>query len=260
LDSEEELDDDDLNDPTVPVSRSTITTHSVSVKPAFPHINLTTITTDFKATGFLPALKTYIRRAYPPPALPMFPTTADHFDVYKRLNIFQPALAAVGRDSFVDRIRATPTVKGRGRLNDIPAHFDMALIRVEDEMNNEATKGSFLEGLRVGQVRLIFALPEYLRGHDLPTYHACIEWFNPFRAPNPDSKLYSLTRSHRNNGPITEIVPLTSIVASCYLTPKFGTNFHPARWSSADVLEECKTFTLNKYISLYMFYQLENLN
>ena len=281
LDSDEELDDDEMNDPTVSISRTTISTHSVSVKPAFPHISLSTITTDFKAAGFLQALKTYIRRAYPPPALPLLPTTADHFDVFKRVNISQPPLAAVGRDSFVDRIHTTPTVEGRGRLNDVPAHFDMALIRVEDDKNNEATKGTFLEGmflltlrfvllthfflpciltgLRVGQVRLIFALPEYLRGRDLPTYHACVEWFNPFRAPNPDSNLYSVTRSHRNNLPITEIVPLASIVSSCYLTPKYGTNFHPARWSSANVLEECKSFTLNKYISHYMFYQLENV-
>jgi hypothetical protein len=106
-----------------------------------------TITTDFKATGFLSALTTYIRRAYPPPALPLFPTTADRFDVYKRVNISQPTLAAVGRQTFIDRIRATSAVSGRGRLTDVPAHFDMALIRMEDERSNEATKGTYLEGV-----------------------------------------------------------------------------------------------------------------
>jgi hypothetical protein len=40
--------------------------------------------------------------------------------------------------------------------------------------------------------------------------------------------------------------------------PRFGTTYHPARWSNADVLEECKSFTLNKYISLSLFYELEN--
>jgi len=108
-------------------------------------------------------------------------------------------------------------------------------------------------------MRVIFALPDYLRGRDLPKYNACIEWFNPFRAPNADSKLYSVTRSHRNNDRVTEIVPLTSIVSSCYLTPKFGTTFHPARWTSADILEECRSFILNKYISLSFFYLLENV-
>jgi hypothetical protein len=109
-------------------------------------------------------------------------------------------------------------------------------------------------------MRLIFALPDYLRGHDLglPKFHACIEWFNAFRAPNPDSQLFSVTRSRRNNAPVTEIVPLDSIISSCYLTPKFGTSFHPARWSSADVLEECNSFTLNKYISQYLFYQVKH--
>lgn len=74
----------------------------------YPHtgISLSTITTD--ATGFLAALKTYIRRAYPPPALPLLPTSADSgcFDVYKRLSISQPPLAAVGRETYIDRIRA----------------------------------------------------------------------------------------------------------------------------------------------------------
>ena len=76
----------------------------------------------------------------------MLPTTADRFDVYKRLNISQPPLAAVGQDAFIDRIRATPAVNGRGHLQDVPPHFDIALIRVEDERNNEATKGTYLEG------------------------------------------------------------------------------------------------------------------
>jgi len=145
-DSEEELDDDDLNDPTVPVSPSTLASHSVAVKPPYPHIGLSTITTDFKAKGFFSALTTYIWRAYPPPALPLFPTAADRFDVYKRVNVPRPTLAAVGQQAFVDRIRAMPAVSGRGCLSDVLAHFDMALIRVEDERSNDATKGTYLEG------------------------------------------------------------------------------------------------------------------
>jgi hypothetical protein len=95
LNSEEEPEDDDLNDlndPTISVGKPSMTSHSVSVAPGYPHISLSSITTDFKAPGFLSALKTYIRRAYPPPALPLLPTAADHFDVYKRVNISQLAL------------------------------------------------------------------------------------------------------------------------------------------------------------------------
>ena len=144
LDSEDEL-DDDINNPMVPVSTG-LTSHSLSVKPAYPHLAISTITTDFKATGFLPALQSYIRRAYPPPALPLFPNSADRFDVYKRVNISQPCLAAVGLQGFMDRILATPAISGRGRLGDVPAHFDIALIRAENERGNEATKGTSLEG------------------------------------------------------------------------------------------------------------------
>ena len=154
-DSDEDLDNhnDDLNDPTVPVSMSSngldttgLTTHSVSLKPAYPHLGISNITTEFKATNFLSALTTYIRRAYPPPAQPLLPSTADRFDVYKRVNIVQPPIAAVGQRSFIDRIRATPAVSDRGRLSDVPAHFDFALIQAEEESNNEVTKGTYLEG------------------------------------------------------------------------------------------------------------------
>ena len=154
-DSDEDLDNhnDDLNDPTVPVSMSSngldttgLTTHSVSLKPAYPHLGISNITMEFKATNFLSALTTYIRRAYPPPAQPLLPSTADRFYVYKRVNIVQPPIAAVGQRSFIDRIRATPAVSHRGRLSDVPAHFDFALIQAEEESNNEVTKGTYLEG------------------------------------------------------------------------------------------------------------------
>ena len=148
-DSEEDLNDnDDLNDPTIPVAMSPtgLGSHSVSVKPAYPHLDISTITTEFKATGFFFALTTYIRRAYSPPAQPLLPSAADRFDVYKRVNIVQPPIAAVGQRTFIDRIRATPAITDRGRLSDVPAHFDFALIRAEEESTNDVTKGTYLEG------------------------------------------------------------------------------------------------------------------
>ena len=75
LDSDsEDLDNDDLNDTSVPIL--------MSVKPAYPHVGISTITTEFKVTGFIHALTTYIQRAFPPPAQPLLPSTADQFDVY----------------------------------------------------------------------------------------------------------------------------------------------------------------------------------
>ena len=75
LDSDsEDLDNDNLNDASVPIL--------MSIKPVYPHVGISTITTEFKATGFIHALTTYIRRAFPPPAQPLLPSTADRFDVY----------------------------------------------------------------------------------------------------------------------------------------------------------------------------------
>ena len=53
----------------------------------------------------------------------------------------------MGQQAFVDRICATPTVSGCGHLSGVPAHFDMALIRAEDEGSNKATKGTYLDGV-----------------------------------------------------------------------------------------------------------------
>lgn len=55
----------------------------------------------------------------------------------------------MGQAGFIDRIHAMPAVFAHGHLDDVPAHFGMALIRAEDldERNNEATKGTYLEGM-----------------------------------------------------------------------------------------------------------------
>lgn len=111
----------------------------------------------------------------------------------------------------------------------------------------------------MAQVRVIFILPDHLRGRDLPKYHAYVEWFNPLRTPDPDSLLHSVTRSYQHGRPLAEIIPLTDIVSSCHLIPKFGTNFHPARWNNVEILDNWKSFTLNKYIDLGTFYRHQNL-
>jgi hypothetical protein len=104
---------------------------------------------------------------------------------------------------------------------------------------------------------VIFTLPEHLQHPRLPNKLAYIEWFTPFRAPHSDSGLYPVIRASRNNSPVSEIIPIDSIVSSCHLIPKFGTKFHPAKWDADTVLEECKSFFLNKYINIQTFFNLE---
>jgi hypothetical protein len=112
-------------------------------------------------------------------------------------------------------------------------------------------------GLRVAQLRVIFALPEHLRHSHLPEKLAYVDWFTPFRTPHTDSGLFPVSRTSRNNGPISEIIPLDSIVSSCHLIPRFGTKYLPAKWDSDSVLEECKSFFLNKYLNIQFFLDLE---
>lgn len=113
-------------------------------------------------------------------------------------------------------------------------------------------------GLRVAQVRLLFNLPAHLRtpapGRALPEHLAYIEWFTPFRAAHPHSQLRSVSRSSQDRSAAAEIIPVSDIVSSCHLLPRFGTHYR-AGWSTDTVLEECPSFFLNPYISVGTFYE-----
>ena len=124
-------------------------THSISIKPAFPHTDLNTVVTQFKATYFISALSTYIHRLIPPPALPVLPNLVDRFDIYKRITVLRPSNAAAGFPKSVDRLRATHSVPAKGRFKVVPAHFDTVLVRLADDDDNENrhTKGTQLEGM-----------------------------------------------------------------------------------------------------------------
>lgn len=104
---------------------------------------------------------------------------------------------------------------------------------------------------------MIFTLPEHLQHSRLSNNLAYVEWFTPFRAPHSDSGLFPITRASRNNEPVSEIIPLNSIVSSCHLIPRFGTNYHPAKWETDNVLEKCKSFFVNKYLNIQTFLDLE---
>ncbi|KAG1724196.1 uncharacterized protein EDB91DRAFT_1003642, partial [Suillus paluster] len=86
-------------------------------------------------------------------------------------------------------VRATPEKLASGRKPGIPPRFDMALISNGPHTSHLRT----LDGLRVGQVRAIFSLPrqfgEYRRAL------AYVEWFTPFRARDPSSRMRQVSRS-----------------------------------------------------------------
>ena len=122
-------------------------THSVAIEPAFPHTDLNTIITQFKAINFISALSTYIRRQIPPPALPVLPNLVDCFDLYKRISILQPSNPSAKFPKSVHRLRATPLVPENGRSRAVPAHFDIVLVLESDANENHHTRGTCLEGM-----------------------------------------------------------------------------------------------------------------
>ena len=272
-----QVEDNDMDmDELEPAHLSSTPTISLAKTPAYPHTDLNSLTSKFKATNFLPALSTYIRRLIPPPARPILPNHVDHFDVYKRMTIVQPPNPAARLLRSVDRVRATPSVPGKRGSKPVPAHFDIVLFQATDVNGNQHTKGTSLEGmllfinvpvasnqddlmigLRVAQLRAIFTVPEHLKHPLLPNKLAYVELFTPFRAPHPDSGLFPVSRASRNNASVSEIIPLDSIVSSCHLIPRFGTKFYPAKWDSDNALEDCNSFFLNKYLDIRTFYDLE---
>ena len=147
VDSDSDTDSDVINEPA---SSATTTmaglppTHHLPVQPGFPLADVVTLTTRFFAIDFISALTKVIRCAYPAPAQPLLPNVTDKFDVFKRLSIRLPNLAAVGRFKAIQRIRATPLIPGRKK--DTPADFDTVLIRSESELGNQVTRGTCLKG------------------------------------------------------------------------------------------------------------------
>ena len=132
-----ELEDNEMEEPapTYPLPHST---HSIAIKPAFPHMDFNTLTTQFKANNFIQALSTYIHCLIPPPALPVLSNLVDRFDIYKRITILQPSNADAGFPMSVERVRATPSVL---------AHFDIVLVHAADANENQNTNGTYLEGV-----------------------------------------------------------------------------------------------------------------
>ena len=144
-DEPHDFEDNEMEEPTGP-TLGNLSTHSVAINPVFPHTDFNTLTTLFKATNFIPALSTFIRRLIPPPALPVLPNHLDRFDVYKRITILRPSNQAVRFPKSVDRLRATPSVPANGRSKAVPAHFDIVLVHAADANENQHTKETCLEG------------------------------------------------------------------------------------------------------------------
>ena len=126
-------------------------------------------------------------------------------------------------------------------------------------------KLNLILGMHVGQVRVIFSLPEnqsktlFPSGLLPPRHLAYIEWFSRFHLhPDPLLKMYKVSRSITADGErLASIVPVSLIQRSVHLFPKWGRNTEGiASWTSDNVLEKCDVFYVNSFKDRHTYYNV----
>ena len=120
--------------------------------------------------------------------------------------------------------------------------------------------------MRVGQVRVIFTLPEnshnllgFSRGKPPPRHLAYIEWFSRFPSrPEPHLKMYKISRSFvQGTDRLVSIVPVSLIQQSVHLFPKWGRDQDTyLLWSPEDILEKCNTYYVNSFKDRHTYYNV----
>ncbi|KAL0960754.1 hypothetical protein HGRIS_005776 [Hohenbuehelia grisea] len=216
---EEDVGHDIDGDGEAPITDHPTFSHHVSKRPGFPHLSITDITSRFHVPHFSEALQFYFMRN----RLASAPrhTHFNTFDVFRQLSVYSPPLPLAGKSTQTERLRAVPMIPGRLGHKDQPEFFDTVLVRVPDEGGNAQTNNTILKGLRAARLRLIFDLPEHLRAPSKTHQLAVIEWFNPFRAKDPITKLFPVSRQLRHDQAVIEVIERTRIAGRCYLIPKF---------------------------------------
>ncbi|KAJ7140543.1 hypothetical protein C8R43DRAFT_954828 [Mycena crocata] len=160
-------------------------------------------------------------------------------------------------DTTIDSAHCKPASENK-RGKSVAARFDTVLI------NDGNGKETGVEGYRVGQVRVVFSIPEksvgkiFKAGITVPKYLAYIEWFTAFKSqPEPNHLMYKISRAENRDGDrLSSIIPIDNIRRSVHLFPKFG-RVAPREWTSSNVLEQCSTFFVScftdrhSYITIY---------
>ncbi|KAG1850231.1 hypothetical protein DFJ58DRAFT_716846 [Suillus subalutaceus] len=183
------------------------------------------LVTTHGASMFLPALDLFLREHMPQNKISvktvLNPGPQDHFDVFQQVVIIAPPDPQW-------HVRATPEVcPGRGWKPGSPAKFDMALV-------SNGIQTHMLEGVRAAQVHVIFTLPCQFGTYSRAL--AYIEWFTPFREPDPSSGLHQVSRSTRRLHQNAAMIHVDEIACPCHLIPKMGHSVDPG-WTSANVFD-----------------------
>jgi hypothetical protein len=184
--------------------------------------------------------------------------------VYHRIKFisYDPYIVGGPKESVVDAIHVQPAWKDK-RSRDVPGRFDTALINDGTGQATSVTGNTLpysfhhfpniiaATGYRIGQIRLVFLLPDkviakLLPPHIIPPkYLAYVKWLSSFpRVLDPNHLLYKIKHSMKDGVQSTSIIPVANICWSVHLFPEFG-QVAPHDWTSATVLELCGTFFVN---------------
>ncbi|KAG2096657.1 hypothetical protein BD769DRAFT_1631432 [Suillus cothurnatus] len=155
--------------------------HVLAKIPAHPHQSVQNIVGAHGMTDFLPALQSFLQTNLPHNTI--VPGPQDRFDIYRQIIIVTPPAFQVGEVPMSRWIRATPVKLASGWKAGSPDRFDMTLISV----GPWSLQLHSLDGLQVAQIRVIFSHPRQFGEYSRAL--AYIEWFTPFRAPDPSSRM-----------------------------------------------------------------------
>jgi len=170
----------------------------------------------------------------------------------------------------IDAIHVWPEQKDT-RRRIIPPRFDTVLVLTECQDGTHRKDREFRPychpyltqcgaGFRIAQARVVFEIPSkqisqvFLRSVTTPPTHlAYVEWFSrPSATQNSSHGLYKVSRLMKDGLWQASIIPLSSVISSVHLLPRFGQN-HPQDMNSFTVLEKCQSFYVNPFSDMYNY-------
>ncbi|PSR97382.1 hypothetical protein PHLCEN_2v4327 [Hermanssonia centrifuga] len=149
-----------------------------------------------------------------------------------------------------DVVHVTPS-RFNTRQREVPGRFDTVLV-------NDGSGGLLgVQGYRIAQIRAIFSIPQrevtrLFPHQDAPRYLVYVEWFSPFRQPEPHHGMYKISRALRDGLRLAAVIPLENIRRSIHLYPSFGRQV-PQEWNSSNVLELCEKFFANPFTDRHVY-------
>ncbi|OJT13041.1 hypothetical protein TRAPUB_10413, partial [Trametes pubescens] len=249
-DAEPEATGADVADEEVQALRELINSNvsrafQLSLTPTARRVTLDRLSSGYGAPDFLVEVNAFLSDHDHPPRLRAL--TSLEIDVYHTINVLLPANIHCANHKRIRKIRATPAIPRNRDHRPIPPHFDCGLFVQDEDVYRE--EGG-LQGLRAGRIRVIFRLPEWMK-YDSPLMY--VEWFRPFRSPDPVTGMPSTSRSTRAGKRNATVVEARDLLRPCHLIPKFGQEVLNANWAAPDLLDEPITFCFNRYLDYHTF-------